>query len=334
MALVDWDLATSTAAHLGPTGPSVSLPEATAVVTSLRELADQATSHVTAYTGLSPQLADGAVRVVDRKTWAALNVAGLREVVAPLAEKAGPLTNAVTAKVAGIQAGALLAFLSGKVLGQYDVFVAPGQLLLVAPNIVAVERRLDAVPRDFRLWVCIHEATHRAQFTGVPWLREHFLSEVKSYVDAAEGPQQLWQQFSKVVRAAQGRDGASLLEVMQTPAQRAILDRLTALLTVLEGHAEVVMDGVGPSVIPTVAEIRASFERRRAASGPVEQYLRRLFGMEVKLKQYAEGRKFVSHVIGRVGMESFNRIFTSPATLPVLSELSDPDAWVERVVTA
>src|SRR5687768_5332639 len=128
MALVDWDLATATAAHLGPTGPRVTLPEATAVVRQVRELADEATAHVTAYTGLSPQLADGPVRVVDRRTWAALNVAGLREVVAPLVEKGGPFNNAVTAKVAGVQAGALLAFLSGKVLGQYDVFVAPGQL--------------------------------------------------------------------------------------------------------------------------------------------------------------------------------------------------------------
>lgn len=333
MALVDWDLATSTAAHLGPTGPSVSLSEATSVVRQLRQLADEATDHVTAFTGLSPQITDSPVRVVDRKTWAAVNVTGLRDIVSPLSEKAGVLNNPVTAKVAGVQAGALLAYLSGKVLGQYDVFVPPGQLLLVAPNIVAVERKLRADPHDFRLWVCIHEATHRAQFTGVPWLRDHFIKEVKSYVAASETPRALGQQIGKLLRAAQGKDDVSLLEAMQTPEQRKILDRLTALLTLLEGHAEVVMDGVGPQVIPTVSDIRAAFDRRRTGGSPIEQYLRRLLGMDVKLKQYLEGRKFVAAVIARVGMQDFNRVFTSPETLPRLPELTDPDAWVSRVVT-
>jgi coenzyme F420 biosynthesis associated uncharacterized protein len=337
MALVDWDLATSTAAKLGPGGPAISLEEATSVVHELRDLADEATGHVTEYTGLSPELPDHGVRVVDRQTWAAVNVAGLREVISPLADKlaakAGPLTNAVTSKVAGVQAGTLLAYLSGKVLGQYDVFaVSPGQLLLVAPNIVAVQRRLGAVPRDFRLWVALHEATHRAQFTGVPWLRDHFLSEVRAYVNASEQPTQFLQQASKIVDAVRG-EGGSLLEVIQSPQQREILDRLTALLTLLEGHAEVVMDGVGPAVIPSVAQIRAGFDRRRATANPVEQYLRKLFGMDIKLKQYAEGRKFVSAVIGMTGMQSFNRIFASPQSLPRLSELNDPAAWVSRVAT-
>src|SRR5262245_53089581 len=182
MPLVDWDLATSTAGRLGPTGPVVSLDEATSVVAQLRRLTDEAMGHVAGYTGLTPALSDADVAVVDRHGWAEQNVAGLRTVIGPLTDKlagrVGPVASAIGSKVAGVQAGMLLAFLSGKVLGQYEVFANdPGRLLLVAPNIVAAERKLDAVPRDFRLWVCLHEVTHRTQFTAVPWLREHFLTE-------------------------------------------------------------------------------------------------------------------------------------------------------------
>ena len=336
MALVDWDLAVSTAARLGPTGPSVSLGEATTVVAQLRVLARESEGHVATYTGLTPVLDDGGVKVVDRPTWAAVNVAGLKSVINPLADKllrkTPQVASAFGSKLAGVQAGALLAYLSGKVLGQYDVFERdPGQLLLVAPNIVAVERKLRVDPHDFRLWVCIHEMTHRTQFTAVPWLRGHFLSEVRAYIDAAEPSGQLMRAAGRIMDVARGQDGASLLDVMQTPEQRVILDRLTCILTLLEGHAEFVMDGVGPDVIGSVAQIRASFDRRRNTANPVEQYLRRLFGMDIKLKQYAQGRKFVSHIIGEVGMERFNKVFSSPETLPLIGELSDPGAWITRV---
>lgn len=332
MALVDWDLATSTAAHLGPTGPAVSLGEATSVVAQLRVLADEAAKHVTAVTGLTPVLTDAGVRVVDRRTWAAVNVAGLRTVISPLTDKISKQVGAVSAKVAGVQAGALLAYLSGKVLGQYDVFDRdPGQLLLVAPNIVAVERKLRAEPRDFRLWVCIHEMTHRVQFTAVPWLRDHFLDEVRAYINATEPSGQVRRAAGKIIEAARGDKDFSLLDAVQTPEQRQILDRLTCILTVLEGHAEYVMDGVGPQVIGSVAQIRASFDQRRASASPPEQFVRKLFGMDIKLKQYAQGREFVTHLVNAVGMERFNTIFTSPETLPRIDELPDPDAWIARV---
>ncbi len=347
MALVDWDLASTTAARFGPTGPSVTLEEATEVVADLRRLADEAVGHVAAYTGMIPQLADGPVRVVDRSTWAEVNVLGLRTVISPLTdkleEKVGFLGNLVGAKVTGVEAGAVLGYLSGKVLGQYDIFGAPvGQLLLVAPNIVGMERRIKADPRDFRLWVCLHEVTHRTQFTAVPWLREHFLSEVRAFVEATEPPTaslftQAYQQIAAAVKAAREPDdarGTSLLEAVQSPEQRAVLDRLTAVLTLLEGHAEVVMDGVGPQVIPSVARIRAAFDKRRNPSNPVEQYLRKLLGIDIKMRQYAEGRRFVQAVLDRAGMDGLNRIWTSPQTLPTLDEIADPDAWVTRVVTA
>jgi coenzyme F420 biosynthesis associated uncharacterized protein len=242
----------------------------------------------------------------------------------------------VGARLTAVQTGTILAYLSGRVLGQYEVFSAdPGQLLLVAPNIVEVERRLAAPPRDFRLWVCLHEVAHRTQFTAVPWLRGHFLAEVGAFVDAGGAPEQtadrLRHAASALVDVIRNPDGrTSVLDIVQTPAQRIVLDRITALMTLLEGHAEYVMDGVGPEVVPTVSEIRAKFNRRREGGNPVERFIRRVLGVDAKLRQYAEGRTFVQGVVDRVGMAGFNHIWDSPLTLPTLRELSDPAAWVRR----
>jgi coenzyme F420 biosynthesis associated uncharacterized protein len=342
---VDWDLAAATAAALGRTGPQVSYDEAVEVVNDLRQLTDEAAGHVFEYTQLRPLGPDPGVRVVDRRDWAKANIEGLRQVVQPLAERLTggrgptPVASAIGGRITGVQAGTVLAYLSGRVLGQYEVFSAdPGQLMLVAPNIVDVERKLGAEPRDFRLWVCLHEVTHRTQFTAVPWLRAHFLGEVQAFVDAAQvDREQLMERMrhgvwalAEAVRNPDSR--SSVLDLVQTPAQRRVLDRLTALMTLLEGHAEFVMDGVGPDVVPSVDDIRSKFNQRREAANPLERVIRKLLGIEVKLRQYAEGRKFVHSVVEQVGMTEFNRIWSSPLTLPRLPELSDPHAWVARVV--
>src|SRR5262245_60143109 len=268
---VDWDLAEATAGAFGRAGPRVTLDEATDVVGELRALAVQAAEHVQQYTGLRPIGPHAPVRVVDRRAWAAANIDGLRAVVSPLLVRAtggrqpGPLADAVGSRLTGVQAGTVLAYLSGRVLGQYEVFASdPGQLLLVAPNIVDVERRLQVDPRDFRLWVCLHEVTHRTQFTAVPWLRAHFLAEVAAFLDAGGAVDQMAERMRRalgdVVEMIRNPDARkSILEVVQTPAQRQVLDRITALMTLLEGHAEYVMDGVGPEVVPTVADIRSRF---------------------------------------------------------------------------
>jgi coenzyme F420 biosynthesis associated uncharacterized protein len=340
---VDWDLAAATAGALSKSGPAVSYEEAMQVVAQLRDLTDEAAGHVAAYTGLTPQVESPPVRVVDRRDWAAINIAGLKEVIIPLAarlsgdKQPGAVADAIGSRVTGVQAGTVLAFLSGRVLGQYEVFsTEPGQLLLNAPNIVEVERKIGADPRDFRLWVCLHEVTHRTQFTAVPWMRGYFLGEVQAFVDASQSGEHILERLrrgvatlSDALRDSESR--ASVIDLVQTPAQKAVLDRLTALMTLLEGHAEFVMDGVGPDVIPSVESIRAKFNQRREGGNPLEKAIRRLLGIEVKMRQYAEGRKFVHGVVERIGMAGFNKVFSSPLTLPRLDELNDPDAWVARV---
>ena len=351
--MIDWDLAVSTATRLAGSGPQVSADEARSAVAELRDRAADSEAHVRAYTGLDARAPVGPVAVVDRPRWVQVNADGFRHVLDPLVDRlaerrlgqaAGGMTAAVGSRVTGLEAGALLGFLAGKVLGQYELFsppggngeYAPGRLLLVAPNVVATERELGVDPHDFRLWVCLHEETHRVQFTAVPWLREHLQDEIRGFLDETDldpiaMARRLRGAFDVIGDVVRGTDGASLLDLVQTPAQRDILDRVTAVMSLLEGHADVVMDGVGPDVIPSVAEIRRKFQRRRESPGRIDLVLRRLLGMEAKLRQYRDGATFVRGVVDRVGMAGFNQVWTSPATLPTKDEITDPGRWVSRV---
>ncbi|HSF26613.1 MAG TPA: zinc-dependent metalloprotease [Actinomycetes bacterium] len=351
--MVDWDLAVATGSRLVPAGPPVSREEAREAVAQLRAFAVQAQDHVRDYTGLVAPGDGGAVAVIDRPGWIRANAAGFRAVIDPLEERLqerrsrggalgpGPW-DAVGPKVTGVQTGSLLAFLATKVLGQYDLFStydeSPGRLLLVAPNIVAAEREMGVDPADFRLWVCLHEETHRVQFGAVPWLREHVLGEIRAYleatdVDPAAMARRLRDGLGAVVEALRGSEGTGmLLEAVQTPAQREILDRLTAVMSLLEGHADVVMDGVGPDVIPSVAAIRERFQRRRQGRGWADQLTRRLLGLDAKMRQYRDGAAFVRQVVDQVGRDGFNAVWSSPAALPTRAEVLAPASWVARVV--
>lgn len=350
--LIDWEVAASTARTLTPAGPSVPFAEAASVVDQLREFAVDAESHVRKFTGLADDQVPPAASVVDRPGWIDNNIEGFRFAVGPLlaslaerrADHAGALAPGVIAavgsRVTGAQVGAILAFLATRVLGQYEIFLPEGQgegrLSLVAPNIVATERRLGVDPRDFRLWVCLHESTHRTQFTAHPWMRDHLLAEMTELVnrtdlDASALAARLREALGAVVQAIRGgTEGASLIEALQTPAQREILDRVTALMSLLEGHAEFVMDGVGPEVVPSVTTLRKRFDTRRHGN-PVERVVRRLIGLDLKMAQYADGHRFVQAVVDRVGMPAFNHIWTDAETLPTRAELHDPAAWVARV---
>jgi coenzyme F420 biosynthesis associated uncharacterized protein len=335
MPLVDTALASTVAARLAPRGPQLSLTEAADVVVMLRDLTEQAEQHVRDVTGLHGVV--GPATVVHRPGWAAANAEGFAVVLAPLEEafraKQGKVAAAATAKVTAVQMGTLLAWLSGKVLGQYEAFQPEGEqgrLLLNAPTIVETERRLGVDPHDFRLWVALHEVTHRTQFTAVPWLHGHVRAEVGALLEATklDDPEALLAR----VKGLRDLPRTSIVEAFQTPEQKVVMDRVTAFMSLLEGHAEHVMDGVGPTVVPTVEHIRARVEaRRRDRGGPVERYVRRLLGLDLKAKQYAEGSRFVAAAVAEVGMEGFNRVWDSAETLPTLVELRDPPSWVARV---
>ncbi len=367
--MIDWDLAISTGVRFARQGPQVSLADARAVVAELRGLTAVVQQPVRDVTGLTSQGSVGPVAVVDRPGWIRANVGGFRVVLEPLAEKlaersnvvpaAGSVVGVVGSRVTGVQAGLILAYLSSRVLGQYELFLPPGEggaaggngsssngagtgapgvgrLTLVAPNIVMVERELGVEPHDFRRWVCLHEETHRVQFTSVPWLRDYvqnMMSEflLASDLDPGAIVERLRAAAGAVAGAVRGGDGESLVEAMQTPAQRELLDKLTAVMTLVEGHGDYVMDAVGPQVVPSVADIREKFNSRRGSAGRMEQILRRILGIDLKMKQYAEGARFVRTVVEEVGMTGFNRVWTSPEMLPTRAEISHPADWLARV---
>ncbi|MEU9676066.1 zinc-dependent metalloprotease [Streptomyces parvus] len=363
--MVDWNLAVATATRLVRSGPDISREEARAVVAELRRHAKASEEHVRLFTRMIPEGTepeDTPVLVVDRPGWIKANVAGFRELLQPLLAKmgsrrsggpGGAVLGAVGGKVTGVELGMLLSFLASRVLGQYETFAPAtrelpasanggGRLLLVAPNIVHVERELDVDPHDFRLWVALHEETHRTQFTGVPWLRDHLQGEIQTFLDETDvDPTTFLERLREAAQSLSGgrpegeqgeSDTRSLVDIVQTPAQREVLGRLTAVMSLLEGHADYVMDGVGPDVVGSVSEIREKFQQRRAqGAGRLDQALRKLLGLDAKLRQYKDGEKFVRSVVDEVGMDGFNRVWTSPNTLPTKAEIAKPADWVARV---
>jgi len=343
--LVDWDLAARTAARVGRPGPEVSASEAEQIVAQLRSSAVAAHPHVQSVTGLSTVAGEG-VLVVDRAGWAKANIAAFRTLLAPVIaevyakrDKPPPSLRiaSIGSRVTGAEVGGLLGILSSRVLGQYDAFGDQGRLLLVAPTIVAIERELGVDPDDFRLWVCLHEETHRVQFTATDWLAGHLLGEVRGLIgELMQEPSQMTERLVGALRGLPDiirgdSTGAPLLDALQSPEQRQRLAAITAVMSLLEGHADVVMDDVGPDVVPSVATIRARFSKRRAGRGAIDQLLRRLLGLDAKARQYADGARFVRGVTERVGMDGFNAVWSSPETLPLPAEIADPGAWVRRV---
>jgi coenzyme F420 biosynthesis associated uncharacterized protein len=354
--MIDWQVATSTGVRWVRPGPQVSMAEARKVVAELRELADAVADPVRELTGLPGSPDDGRVAVVDRPGWIRANVDGFRVVLDPLVQRMaeggnvpqpGSVITAVGSRVTGMQAGLILAYLAGRVLGQYELFLPPdpdapgsdapaGRLTLVAPNIVMVERELDVNPHDFRRWVCLHEETHRTQFTSVPWLRPYVQQQMTDFLlasdlDPASILDRLRAAADAVAGAVRGGDGESLIEAIQTPRQREILDKMTSVMTLVEGHGDYVMDAVGPAVVPSVAEIRAKFSARRGSAGRMEQAIRRILGIDLKMKQYEQGAHFVKEVVSESDMATFNKVWTSPDTLPTRDELANPRHWLERV---
>src|SRR3954468_12486123 len=343
-SMIDWDLAVRVGSRLAGEGPSVSRSEATAVVDELRTGAEKSSPLVREFTGLVAQERTAPILVVDRPGWIQANADGFATVISPivakLQEKKGApsaMTEAIGSRITGAELGVMFGFLGNKVLGQFDPFHeadgAGGRLLLVAPNIVQAERELAVDVHDFRLWVCLHEETHRVQFTAVPWMREHLQSLMAEIVGSLEtDPGRLLSEgLSRIGDLVSGKADGSLIVLVSSPEQKVVIDRITGVMSLLEGHADVVMDGVGPEVIPTVSEIRARFNRRRRGSGSLDRLVRRLLGLDAKMAQYRDGAHFVRRVVKDVGMEGFNKVWVEPANLPSKVEIGDPAAWVRRV---
>ncbi|EMR00010.1 zinc-dependent metalloprotease [Paeniglutamicibacter gangotriensis] len=366
--LINWDLAATTAATLVGAGPVLTPAQIAAVVADLRTKADASVEHVHRITGLeaAKDLRDSQVLIVDRPGWARANTQSFEAMLAPAmeqlaktrGEKISEATQVLSSLATGVEMGAILAFMSSKVLGQYDPFAgllradlpAGGRLMLVAPNIVAIERELKVDTDDFRLWVTLHEQTHRVQFAAAPWLREHLQSKIAELLASllAE-PEALGERLraaaSEVVRGKKELGTAAgtktdtgippaqngLLAGLRTGEQKAIISHITAVMSLLEGHANVVMDAVDSSIVPSVRTIRQRFGGRGKDRSALEKWMRKLLGLDAKMRQYADGQRFVTKAVKLMGMEGFNKVWEGEENLPTEHELHHPEAWVTRM---
>ena len=335
---VDWGFAATVGQWLARPGPPSTDYTRRQVVENLATAAKAAEPPVREVTGLHTEGAVPEARIIDRPGWIRAAAESMRAMTGGTDKPRGVISGRVT----GAQTGAVLAFVSSGILGQYDPFSDGGALLLVYPNVIAVERQLRLEPSDFRLWVCLHEVTHRVQFTANPWL-SGYMSQALGVL-TKEGSDDVAQVVSRLAAFARGRGDSAqgdpnstgilgLLRAVQSDPQREALDQLLVLGTLLEGHADHVMDAVGPLVIPSVSTIRSRFdERRNRKQPPLQRLLRALLGIDAKLSQYTRGKAFVDHVVDRVGMARFNTVWTSPETLPRPIEIEYPQRWIDRVL--
>ncbi len=320
------------------------------------ELTAEAEELVSAETGLRSLAGPARARVTDRPGWVTANVASTQRLMRPLAKKLaevmskpapklGPVALRLPAQLsrnlAGVQLGALLGWMSTRVLGQYDQLLIEEEspddqdiVYYVGPNIIELEDRFGFEPRQFRLWIALHEVTHRLQFTGVPWLRPHFLSLVASLVEGVDpDPRRLLEALKRA--ATEVREGhnplddGGLVALFASPGQRQALDSVGGFMSLLEGHGDMVMNRAAAGRVPD-ADHFAGVLRARRQLGVLARAVSMMVGLDAKLKQYEQGERFVEAVEAAGGRELFDLVWRGPEWLPKLAEIREPSLWVER----
>ena len=347
-AAVDWDLAERVAVKAAGTDPFERSYHFDSLKADFDELTERAEAQVAAATGLHSLAGPARARVDDRAGWIRANIASfqrlLKPVTARLEDKVGSgLVAPVARRVAGAEVGALLGWMSGRVLGQYDLLVIEDEdpdeqdlVHYVGPNILALEKKFAFPPREFRQWVALHEVTHRMQFTGIPWMREHFLGLVDGMVGAVdEDPKQMLDAVMRAVeefrKGNNPLDEGGLSALFSTPAQRELLEHIGGLMSLLEGHGDVTMDRAGADQIPNAVRFGQVLRQRRQNANPAIKVVQKLIGLEAKLKQYEQGERFIEVVEGAGGPAQLDLAWEEPANLPTMSEIRDPQAWLDRV---
>jgi coenzyme F420 biosynthesis associated uncharacterized protein len=338
--MIDWSIAQRVAGLLVGSPPPGRLPD------DIVARAQEYQRRVSAYTQLEPAYPLPAPEGVDRNRWVAANHESMRPLLEPLAARmgdgmgplAGPL-RAFSGVIIAAQVGALTGLLAQRVLGQYDLVLldaaAPTRLLLVTPNLAEAAQRLEVDLDQLTSWVTVHEVTHAVQFTSVPWLREHLAGLVRELLDGLEvrpAPGLLprlptAEDLRGLVEAARSGE---LLRLVLGPERHALIDRIQSAMSLIEGHAEHVMDAVGAELLDSLPQLRAALDKRRRTRSPAWQLLERLLGLELKMRQYEDGRRFCDAVVDQGGIDALNRAWRGPEWLPTTAEVADPAAWLRR----
>lgn len=299
-------------------------------------------------TGLWSAAGPARARVTDRAGWIRANIASFRRLLAPMLDRFGDRVSTsrmapVASRIAGAEMGLVLGWMSTRVLGQYDLLVVEEEdpqdqdiVYYVGPNVLALEKQYAFPPEEFRTWLALHEVTHRAQFTGVPWLRGHFLSLVhESMAMIDPDPARLDAVLSHVIGSIRsGRsplaDGG-LVALVATPEQRAVLDRVNGMMSLLEGHGDVTMDRAGRGLVPSADRFGKVLRARRESARGLNRLFQQLIGLQAKLSQYAQGEAFIEAVERAGGPELLSRAWEDATNLPSVVEIRDPQLWIDRM---
>jgi len=341
--MIDWFLAQRLARYVAGE------PEGRPPKADLRALAADSAERVIAYTGLTPAHTLPPAEGIGRAEWIAANVGAMRALLDPplakVGEGLGPARHAMRLGAGAVltaEVGVVLGFLAQRVLGQYELVLLdtapedrPPRLLFVLPNLGNARRAFGADEREFLTWVALHEVTHAVQFAGVPWLQPHMAGMVRELLSHAELRIDTRRALrlpgtDDVKRLADAVRSGDLVSLVASPQERATIDRMQCTMAVLEGHAEHVMDAVGAPLLPSLPRLRAALDARRRSQSAPARLLQRLLGLEMKLKQYEQGKRFCDAIVSEAGVEALNRVWSGPEALPSSAELDAPSTWIER----
>jgi coenzyme F420 biosynthesis associated uncharacterized protein len=342
--MIDWILAEKIAAYVAGRGDAPP-PKA-----DLTALAAESERRVSAYTKLEPVTALPPPEGIGRQEWISTNLKAMRALLDPVLARAGsglgPLRPAVQlglGLVMTTEVAVVLGYLAQRVLGQYELVlldegadISPPRLLFVLPNLGQAVQAFDAQEEEFMTWVTLHEVTHAVQFSGVPWLHGHVAGLVRELLRSAELRIDTERKLrlpsgAEVRRVAGALRHGDLISIFTNSAERETLDRVQAVMAVIEGHAEHVMDAVAPDLIPSLPSLRSALDRRRRSQSGLSRLLAKLLGLELKLRQYEQGKHFCDTIVEHAGTAALTEVFSEPAALPTLVELRDPRAWLRRV---
>jgi coenzyme F420 biosynthesis associated uncharacterized protein len=349
--LIDWMIAEKIAAYVAGTG------DASALTVELAPLATDAARRVVDYTRLTPVRELPAPEGVGRREWISANLGSMRQMLDPVLDRAGDKLGSLkgarslsVSVVSTIEIGVVVGFLAQRVLGQYELVLldhppgpdgeaadnAPPRLLFVLPNLGAAVTALGAPEDEFITWVTLHEVTHAVQFSSVPWLQPHMSGLVSELLRSMElrleGPRRLrMPSVAEIRRVAGAVRRGDIVGIFASEGERATIDRVQATMAVIEGHAEHVMDAVAPELLPSLPKLRAALDRRRHSQSGRARLLGKLLGLEMKMRQYDQGKLFCDEIVRRAGTDALVAVFSAPEALPTIAELTDPVAWLLRM---
>jgi coenzyme F420 biosynthesis associated uncharacterized protein len=350
---VDWGLAERVAIRVSGHEPLAASYHYDRLAADFAEVTSQAEELVAAATGLRSASGPARARVVDRADWVRANLASFGRLLRPLTDKMAErmgdrrglaaMPAALSRSAAGVEVGTLLGWMATRVLGQYDLLVIEDEdpedqdlVYYVGPNVLALEKRYAFPPQEFRLWLALHEVTHRAQFTGVPWLRAHFLSLVAQTLDAVDpDPKRFLDALGRVVEDLRSGnnplDEGGIATLLASPDQRELFGRIGGLMSLLEGHGDVTMDRAGEGHVPSAPRFSRALRERRKQGGSVAKLLQKALGIDAKFQQYAQGESFIAYVERHGGPEALDAAWRGPEWLPTLAEIRTPQEWLDRV---